>query len=72
MPYIAECGGFLYLNENMEDTNHNNYRLAGVIHADAVYKGKLQRFGYITLTPAACASCKNKEIKAHEFHYYDR
>ena len=71
MPYIAECGGFLYLHENMEDTSHNNYRLAGVIHADAVYKGKLQRFGYITLTPAACASDKNKEIKAHEFHYYD-
>ena len=71
MPYIAECGGFLYLHENMEDTSHNNYRLAGVIHADAVYKGKLQRFGYITLTPAACARVKNKEIKAHEFHYYD-
>ena len=71
MPYIAECGGFLYLHENMEDTSHNNYRLAGVIHADAVNKGKLQRFGYITLTPAACASVKNKEIKAHEFHYYD-
>lgn len=71
MPYIAECGGFLYLHENMEDTSHNNYRLAGVIHADAVYKGKLQRFGYVTLKPAVCASGQNKEIKAHEFHYYD-
>lgn len=71
MPYIAECGGFLYLHENMEDTSHNNYRLAGVIHADAVYKEKLQRFGYIILTPAVCASGKDKEIKAHEFHYYD-
>lgn len=71
MPYIAECGGFLYLHENMEDTSHNNYIMAGVIHADAVYTGKLQRFGYITLTPASCASGKGKEIKAHEFHYYD-
>ncbi len=71
IPYIAECGGFLYLHENMEDTCHNNYRLAGVIHADAIYKGKLQRFGYITLSPAVCANDKNKEIKAHEFHYYD-
>ena len=57
MPYIAECGGFLYLHENMEDTSHNNYRLAGVIHADAVYKGKLQRFGYITLTPGSMCQC---------------
>ncbi|MCI9080008.1 MAG: cobyrinate a,c-diamide synthase [Lachnospiraceae bacterium] len=71
MPYIAECGGFLYLHENMEDTCHNNYKLAGVIQADAIYKGKLQRFGYVTLSPAACASAGNKEIKAHEFHYYD-
>lgn len=71
MPYIAECGGFLYLHENMEDISHNNFSLAGVIHADAVYKGKLQRFGYVTLTPAVCDSGGNKEIKAHEFHYYD-
>lgn len=71
MPYIAECGGFLYLHENMEDTCHNNYNLAGVIHANAVYKGKLQRFGYVTLSPAGCASGKNNRIKAHEFHYYD-
>ena len=42
MPYIAECGGFLYLHENMEDTNHHNYKLAGVIQADALYKKHLQ------------------------------
>ena len=71
MPYIAECGGFLYLHENMEDTNHHNYKLAGVIHADAVYKGHLQRFGYINLSPAENTAGKSNEIKAHEFHYYD-
>lgn len=71
MPYIAECGGFLYLHENMEDKYHNNYKLAGVIQADAIYKGRLQHFGYVTLSPAGCAGDRSKEIKAHEFHYYD-
>ena len=71
MPYIAECGGFLYLHENMEDTNHHNYKLAGVIHADAIYKGHLQHFGYINLSPVDNTTRKKHEIKAHEFHYYD-
>ncbi len=71
MPYIAECGGFLYLHENMEDTNHHNYKLAGVIQADALYKKHLQHFGYINLSPADNTTGKKREIKAHEFHYYD-
>ncbi len=65
MPYMAECGGFLYLHDRMEDTGHKKYRMAGVIKADAVYREKLQRFGYITL------SSEQMSVKAHEFHYYD-
>lgn len=77
MPYIAECGGFLYLHENMEDMeSRHSYKLAGVIPANAVYKGKLQHFGYITLSPAKQDYIKGyygtgSSIKAHEFHYYD-
>lgn len=77
MPYIAECGGFLYLHENMEDIEGRyNYKLAGVIPANAVYKGKLQHFGYITLYPVKYGGVKDyygtvNEIKAHEFHYYN-
>lgn len=71
MPYIAECGGFLYLHETMEDINHHSYKLAGVINASAMYKGRLQRFGYITLSPAGCPGNTGMETRAHEFHYYD-
>ncbi len=77
MPYIAECGGFLYLHENMGDMEgRHSYKLVGVIPASAEYKGKLQHFGYITLFPAKHGCIKNyygtgNEIKAHEFHYYN-
>lgn len=76
MPYIAECGGFLYLHESMEDIKkHHNYKLAGVIPASASYKGKLQHFGYITLSPAEYTGSRSsykmaRGLKAHEFHYY--
>ncbi len=76
MPYIAECGGFLYLHESMEDIKkHHSYKLAGVIPASASYKGKLQHFGYITLSPAGHLNGRSgykmaEGLKAHEFHYY--
>lgn len=72
-PYLAECGGFLYLHDEMEDMEGNPYPMAGVIKGRAFYTGKLSRFGYVMLTPAAKGELLNQgeQIKAHEFHYYD-
>lgn len=78
MPCMAECGGFMYLHEEMEDMDGTAHQMTGVIPGLAFRTGKLGRFGYITL--------KNKEedgtsevlkpewlgeIPAHEFHYFD-
>jgi cobyrinic acid a,c-diamide synthase len=73
MPYLAECGGFMYLHDELEDMDGNNWPMIGWIHGRVSRMKKLQRFGYIELTG------KEKQIlgdagvscKAHEFHYYE-
>ena len=68
MPLFAECGGFMYLHDDIDGVP-----MCGVIHGSSMRKNRLQRFGYITLTtktdslfgPAGSA------IRAHEFHYFD-
>lgn len=69
MPCMAECGGFMYLHEEMEDMEGKPHAMAGVIEGRAFKTDRLSRFGYITLK-------KNQddrfgEIPAHEFHYFD-
>lgn len=73
MPYLAECGGFLYLMEEMTDTTGRKYPMTGIIEGQAYDTGKLGRFGYISLTgkkPELLLSL-GESIKAHEFHYFD-
>lgn len=67
MPILAECGGFMYLQEYMEDKKHNSFKMVGAIEGKSEYKGKLVRFGYVTLS----SKLFNNDIKAHEFHYWD-
>lgn len=73
MPCIAECGGFLYLHERMEDMNRKEYPAAGVIHGTGLYTGKLGRFGYIDveLQRDQMFGGKGMRCRGHEFHYYD-
>jgi len=68
LPTVAECGGFLYLHESLDDVP-----LAGVIRARAYKTRRLQRFGYCTLTAETdnllCAA--GDILRAHEYHYYE-
>lgn len=73
MPCHAECGGFLYLHEGLQDQNGVRREMAGVIPGEASQQGKLVRFGYITLqgeTDGAFLK-KGETIRGHEFHYWD-
>ncbi|WP_444643731.1 cobyrinate a,c-diamide synthase [Caproiciproducens sp. R1] len=72
MPTIAECGGFLYLHETMENQEGQVFPMAGAVKGSCRYTGKLVRFGYI----GVCAETetflpKGMEIRGHEFHYFD-
>ena len=69
MPCMAECGGFMYLHEEMEDMDGQMRQMAGVIHGKVFRTPRLTRFGYVYLE-----SRKGKpygKIPAHEFHYFD-
>ncbi len=73
MPCLAECGGFLYLHDTLEDMDGNSYPMCGVLHANAFRTQKLGRFGYVTLSANADSAFfeKGEPIRAHEFHYFE-
>lgn len=71
MPFLAECGGFLYMHRELEGSDGIFYPLAGVIPDKAWKTNRLGRFGYITLTPDHPDTCLIRKIKGHEFHYWE-
>ena len=73
MPTIAECGGFLYLHDTLEDEGGTARPMAGVIHAPATRTDRLRRFGYVTLTARTdgLLGPAGMSLPAHEFHYWE-
>lgn len=69
MPCLAECGGFMYLHEEMEDMQGKSYEMAGVIPGRVFKTPRLSRFGYIYLEGKE--DSRYGTIPAHEFHYFD-
>ena len=69
IPYMAECGGFMYLHQEMEDMEGHFRKVCGVIRGRSFRTPRLNRFGYITLTEKENTGLG--EIPAHEFHYFD-
>lgn len=73
LPTLAECGGFLYLHDTMEDDKGVSHKMVGALDGGGFRTEKLQRFGYIKLTAQTdnvlCAA--GETIPAHEFHYWD-
>lgn len=73
LPCLAECGGFMYLHEQLEDMSGKSHSMVGTIQGKAYRTDKLKRFGYATLTASndqMIANCGDS-ISAHEFHYFD-
>lgn len=73
LPVMAECGGFMYLHEEMEDMDGNFRKMVGIIPGKVYRTNRLGRFGYITLKQNAEVFGDENlgEIPAHEFHYFD-
>ena len=71
LPCIAECGGFMYLHDFMEDIEGNTYPMVGAINGRAYSTPKLKRFGYITLHGGTVFGEEIGHMPAHEFHYFD-
>lgn len=73
MPCLAECGGFLYLQEELEGAGGKSGKMAGVLSGRGFRTEKLCRFGYIELESkeAGVFGGKGRKLKGHEFHYWD-
>ena len=72
MPCLAECGGFMYLHDRLEDADGNMHDACGVIRGEVRNTGKLSRFGYITVSSDDPGSVlRDGPVKGHEFHYWD-
>ena len=71
MPCIAECGGFMYLQEYIRDESGTEFPMVGFLEGKSYPTGSLKRFGYVTLTGGRIFGKEAGGIPAHEFHYYD-
>ncbi len=73
MPTVAECGGFLYLGQTLEDGGGRAYPMAGVLPGEAVRRERLVRFGYAELSAAGASMLfrPGEAAPVHEFHYWD-
>ncbi|NLW23651.1 MAG: cobyrinate a,c-diamide synthase [Clostridia bacterium] len=70
-PIYAECGGLMYLTQEIIDFQGNSFSQVGLIPARAIMQKKLQALGYYqgeTLERSILGP-KGTKVKGHEFHY---
>ena len=60
---LAECGGMMYLCDEIRDKKGDDYPMAGVLHQSATMENMKLRLGYRTLL------YNDARLKGHEFHY---
>ena len=73
LPTVAECGGFLYLGQTLEDASGTAWPMAGVLPGKGVKVGRLVRFGYADMTAKADSLLfhAGEHLYIHEFHHWD-
>ena len=73
LPTVAECGGFLYLGQSLEDASGERWPMAGVLPGQGFRVGRLVRFGYADMTAKADSLLfhAGEHLYIHEFHHWD-
>lgn len=86
MPILAECGGFMYLQEKLvpadreagkAGSDQEGFKMCGVLPGTCRMTDRLVRFGYIELEKKDGESGEagflkdGHRIRGHEFHYFD-
>lgn len=71
MPVYAECGGYMYLMEELLDFDGVSYSMVGVFPTVARMTSKLQMVGYVQsqLLLDSVLGLKGDTIQGHEFHF---
>jgi cobyrinic acid a,c-diamide synthase len=63
IPVLAECGGLMYLTNEIKMLNGEQFPMCRVFNCSARMTKRLQRFGYCEV------SWKDVTTRAHEFHH---
>lgn len=73
MPILAECGGFLYLQDDLQDTDGNAHPMCGAISGHGLKGERLGRFGYVELSALedGLLGPAGTRLRGHEFHYWN-
>lgn len=73
LPTVAECGGFLYLGQSLQDQNSQTFPMVGVLPGHGLRTEKLVRFGYAEMTARQgnLLFRQGESTPVHEFHYWD-
>jgi cobyrinic acid a,c-diamide synthase len=74
MPIYAECGGFMYLCEEISDLSGDRHPMTGVFPFVTRMLPKLKALGYreIRLTTDTPLGPAGTTARGHEFHYSER
>ncbi len=73
LPTLAECGGFLYLQRQLESPEGEAYPMLDVLPGRGFPTGGLRRFGYAHLCPQEDSMLfrAGERVPVHEFHHWD-
>lgn len=71
LPIFAECGGFMYLMQNLIDFDDKSFEMCGVIDGSAKMTNKLQIVGYVEaeILKNCVLGDVGDKFFAHEFHF---
>lgn len=73
LPTVAECGGFLYLGQNLTTPEGETFPMVGVLPGTAEKTDRPVRFGYAALTSneTTLVAPAGTPVRVHNFHYYE-
>ena len=71
LPIYAECGGYMYLLEDLVDFDGKAHPMCGVFPGRAAMTKKLQMVGYVTakMQRDTILGPAGTELRGHEFHF---
>ena len=71
LPIYAECGGLMYLSQEITDLKGRKFPMAGILDAKIKMGKKRARLGYVNLTTLRdnILSRKGDKIRGHMFHW---
>ena len=69
IPVLAECGGYMYLSQEIQDAEGKIWPMAGILGGRARMTESLGPFGYVRIQTQKESLIGNQAVPAHEFHY---